>query len=315
MSVSNLTYTLFGIMALALFPTLLSGQFTVDPGGLVSIKQGSTMYIDMDFKVNAVNGSSGYFSDQTTNGDITITGNVSVERYMTPDVWHNVASPVSSENSSSFTGTELIFYYDETLILNDWNFGWVMYSGPLSVPRGYDVLFYTTGVLVDYTGTGGQLNTGSYTIGLTNTNSTPTEIASHKGWNLVANPYPSPVDWQASSGWNKSSINDAKYIWDGANDIYTIWVGGGAPFGVNGGTQYIPSNQGFWVQATGNGNFGIANAVRTGFITGTPDYYKEIEVVDYPVLSLVAYGDTHSDEAVIRFIEGNKSGKQKHCLA
>jgi hypothetical protein len=283
------------------------GQLTIDPGGLVSIKDGSTMYIGMDFKINAIDGSSGYFSDQTsTPGDVTVTGNVSIERYMAADIWHNAASPVSNESMSVYTGSDDVWYYDESLILNDWNFGWVwMTSGNLAVPRGYDVYFDGTDVLVDYTGTGNELNTGSYSIAVSNTNSTPTEVAAHKGWNLVANPYPSPVDWQASSGWNKSNINDAKYIWDGTNTIYTIWVGGGAPIGINGGTQYIPSNQGFWVQAVSNGNFGMNNAVRTGFITGTPDYYKETEVFDYPLLSLVVTDEYHSDEAVIRFIEGN----------
>ncbi len=282
-------------------------QLTIDPGGLVSIKDGSTMYIDMNFKINAIDGSSGYFSDQTlTPGDVSVTGNLSIERYMVADIWHNVAPPVSNENSSVYAGTDMVWFYNETLIFNDWNFGWVWQpSGALNVPRGYDVLFYTTDVLVDYTGTGGELNTGSYTIGVTTTNSTPTEIAAHKGWNLVGNPYPSPVDWQASSGWSKSNINDAKYIWDGDNTIYTIWLGGGAPIGINGGTQYIPSNQGFWVQAVSNGNFGIGNATRTGFITGTPDFYKSQEVFDYPILSLIAKNEIHSDEAIIRFIEGN----------
>lgn len=282
-------------------------QLTIEPGGLVSIKDGTTMYIGTDFKIYSINGSSGYFSDQTlTPGDVTVTGNVSIERYMVADVWHNAASPVSNETSSVYVGTDDVWYYDETLILNDWNFGWVWQpSGSLAVPRGYDVYFDGSDVLVDYTGTGNELNTGSYSIAITNTNSTPTEVAAHKGWNLVANPYPSPVDWQSGSGWNKSNINDAKYIWDGTNDIYTIWIGGGSPIGINGGTQYIPSNQGFWVQAVSNGNFGIGNATRTGFITGTPDYYKDKEVFDYPLLSLIVKDEFHSDEAVIRFIDGN----------
>lgn len=285
----------------------LHAQFTIDPGGLVSIKNGTTMQINMDLKINAIDGSSGYFSDQTlTLGDIDVTGDVSIERYMVADIWHNVAAPVSAETSSVYAGTDMIWYYDETLIMNDWEFGWVWQpTGALSVPRGYDVIFYTTDVLVDYTGTGSELNTGSFTIGVTNTNSTPSEIPAHKGWNLVGNPYPSPVDWQASSGWNKSNINDAKYIWDGDNDIYTIWLGGGAPIGVNGGTQYIPSNQGYWVQATTTGNFGFNNAVRTGFMTATPDFYKSQEILDYPLLSLVASNESHSDETIVRFIEGN----------
>ncbi len=299
------------IVCIVLVMTVASfAQLTIDPGGLISIKQGSSMYIGTDFKINAINGGSGIFSDQTTNGDVTITGNVSVERYLVKEIWHNVASPVSSATTSvyddSFSTYDLVFYYDETMVYNDWNFGWVlMNSGDALTPfKGYDVLD-SADITVDYTGSGSAaLNTGAYTIAVTNTSSTPTEIASHKGWNLVGNPYPSPVDWQASSGWTKTSINDAKYIWDGTNDQYTIWLGGGAPVGINGGTQYIPSNQGFWVQATSNGNFGISNAVRTGYITGTPDFYKSGEVFDYPLVSLIAEGDGHTDETIVRFIEG-----------
>ena len=284
----------------------IKAQLTIDPGGLVAIKDGSTMYIDMDLKINAVNGSSGYFSDQiTSSGSVSITGDVSVERYMVADIWHNVASPVSNETSAVFTGTNMIWYYDETLILNHWEMGWVWYSGALNTFMGYDVLFHTTDVLVDYTGTGAELNTGPYSRAVTITNSVPTETPEHKGWNLTANPYPSPIDWQIAAGYNKSNINNAKYIWDGTNTIYTIWIGGGAPIGINGGTQYIPSNQGFWVQAVSNGNFGINNAARTGFMTATPDYYKSQEVFDYPLLSLIASNEQYSDEAIIRFIEGN----------
>ena len=292
--------------------SFIMAQFTVAPGGYITIKEGSTLKIDMDLNIESIPGSSGYLVDQTVNGDVIITGNISVERYMTADVWHNAASPVSDENSNVYAGTDHVYYYNETIILNDWNFGWIWYSGPLTVFRGYDIYFIATAVTVNYTATGAQtLNTGSYNIGVTKTDPANPEIPAHKGWNLVGNPYPSPVDWLATSGWNKADINDAKYIWDGANDIYTIFIGGGAPIGINGGTRFIPSNQGFWVQAVQDGTFGISNAVRVGDITGTPDYYK-IEPVDYPLVSLVASGNNKSDELIIRFIEGTTVGFDKN---
>jgi hypothetical protein len=40
-------------------------------------------------------------------------------------------------------------------------------------------------------------------------------------------------------------------------------------------------------------------------MTATPDYYKSQEVFDYPLLSLIASNEQYSDEAIIRFIEGN----------
>ena len=118
-------------------------QFSIGPGGFVTLKEGGSLMIGTDLHIKSVAGSSGHFADQTVNGDVTITGDITVERYMAPDIWHNVASPVSNETSDCFTGTDLVFWYDETLIWNDWNFGWVWYigatGGPLMVFRGYDV--------------------------------------------------------------------------------------------------------------------------------------------------------------------------------
>lgn len=292
----------------------VKAQLSIGPGGWITVKEGGSMMIGTDLHIKSVPDSSGYFVDQTISGDVTITGDILVERYLTPDIWHNVASPVSNETSSCYTGTDLVFWYNESLIWNDWNFGWVWYygatGGPLMIFRGYDVLFYDTPVTVNYLATGPEtLNTGSYTYNITNSDPAPypEEIPSHKGWNLAGNPYPSPVDWLAASGWDKSDINDAKYIWDGENDIYTIFIGGSAPFGLNGGTRFIPSNQGFWVQAVQTGSISINNSTRLGDMTGTPDFYK-LEAPGYPFISLLATGNDRQDEIAIRFIEGTSVG-------
>lgn len=302
------------LFALASGIPLALGQFSISPGEYVTVQAGGSLMIGTDLHIKSVDGASGALADQNVNGDITITGDVTVDRYMSANEWHNVASPVSNETSAVFTGTDLVFWYNETQIWNDWNFGWTWYSGatggPLMVFRGYDVYFNTSPVTVNYEATGTEtLNTGPYTYNVTITDPTPnpTEIPSHLGWNLTGNPYPSPVDWLAASGWDKSDINDAKYIWDGTNDVYTIFIGGGSPYGLNGGTRFIPSNQGFWVQAVTTGTFGINNAVRLGSMTATPDFYK-LAPVDYPVICLVASGNGKRDEVALRFIQGTTGG-------
>jgi hypothetical protein len=282
---------------------------TIAPGGYITVKEDNLLYIGMDLLIESVPNSSGYFVDYSTNSGLVVTDDILVQRYMTANRWHNIASPVSNETTAAFSSnTDLIFYYDNSLIQNDWNFGWVWYtSGPLAVFAGYDVYFYDNPVTVTYTATGAEtLNTGSYntSVFITNTDTTP----SHNSWNLVCNPYPSPVDWLTEPGWDKSNINDAKYIWDGLDSIYTIFIGGAVPFGLNGGTRFIPSNQGFWVQAEANGNFGINNACRVAVMdASTPDFYKNY-LDDYPLVSLIATGNGKSDEAVIRFIPGTTEG-------
>ncbi len=281
-------------------------QVTIDSTSWITVKPGTGFFVGTDLNIRAGAGGSGHFCDQNPGGCSTITGQVKVERYLSANGWHNVASPISNATSNVFGGTDLVFYYDETIIMNDWEFGWVFYDGPLSVMRGFDVYPDGTPAMVVYDGgAAGALNNGPYTIGVTRTNVPNGEIESHKGWNLVGNPYPSPVDWLAENGWDKSDINDAKYIWNPERGNYTIFLGGNNPVGINGATRYIPANQGFWVQALQDGSLQVNNAARCGTMVNTPGFYKS---GDYPVVFLKVEGHGFSDETLIRFLPEAKEG-------
>lgn len=286
---------------------MLQAQVVINPGSALTVKDGTALFVDTSLTLRSNSAKSGFLVDQTMSNGVGITGSVAVERYLSANAWHNVSAPLSNANSSLFTGTDLIFWYDETQVLNDWNFGWMWHTGALNAMQGYDVFLPAT-ITVSYSSANpGDLNTGNFNIGVTRTNLADGETESHKGWNLVGNPYPSPVDWLAASGWNKSAINDAKYTWNELTQVYTIFLGGGSPIGLNGGTRFIPSNQGFWVQALQNGLFNLNNSARVGQMEATPDYYKASET-DWPTLKLVASGNGFNDEAIIRFIPGASPG-------
>jgi hypothetical protein len=68
----------------------------------------------------------------------------------------------------------------------------------------------------------------------------------HDGWNLIGNPYPSTIDWDAPTGWTRAGMSDFIYMIDYVTNSYTTYMLNGP--GTNGGTQYIPTGQGFWVQ-------------------------------------------------------------------
>jgi len=84
----------------------------------------------------------------------------------------------------------------------------------------------------------------------------------YRGWNLLANPYPSDIDWDASGvgTWNKpASMLDAYYRWNGEGSGYGFYVGGS---GVWAGTlpapanpNIIPSSQGFFVKLSQLGTY------------------------------------------------------------
>ena len=99
----------------------------------------------------------------------------------------------------------------------------------------------TSDITVDVTG---APKIGNHNFGVTFTASGG---ASEDGWNLVANPYPSNIDWNAASGWTKSNVSGTIYIWNADFNQFATWNG---TSGTNGGSRFIASSQGFYVQTT-----------------------------------------------------------------
>ena len=88
----------------------------------------------------------------------------------------------------------------------------------------------------------GPIETGSIPIAISTTNN---------NFNLVPNPYPSPIDWDNVT---KTNVNDAMWVRT-ANNIFSTYVGGipaNAPFG--GWTGEVATGQAFWTQSNAGGN-------------------------------------------------------------
>jgi hypothetical protein len=67
------------------------------------------------------------------------------------------------------------------------------------------------------------------------------------GWNLIGNPTPSTIDWDAASGWTKTNMDGTIYVWNPADTVggYKTWNG---TIG-NLGSGKIAPFQAFWVKA------------------------------------------------------------------
>lgn len=72
--------------------------------------------------------------------------------------------------------------------------------------------------------------------------------AADSGWNLVGNPYTASIDWDNSSGWTKTNVDQTIYIWDYDTNQYKTW--NGSTGDLNSGL--IAPFQGFWVKANSN---------------------------------------------------------------
>jgi hypothetical protein len=66
------------------------------------------------------------------------------------------------------------------------------------------------------------------------------------GWNLVGNPYQSTIDWSAGTGWTRTNLDGAFYVWNNEIGDYQSH---------NGSAGTLPNDliapwQGFWVQSS-----------------------------------------------------------------
>ncbi len=272
-------------------------------------------------KVNGQFHSDGYLTllstaDQTALIDGSGTGevleNVTVQRYLDPGFGYKyISSPFQSatvnelSNEVNLGAAFPAFYgYDEDLISS----GWINYtntSGILVPLHGYASNFGSSpaAITVDMTGV---VNNNAISVALYNHNEPYT-----KGFNLVGNPYPSPIDWNATNGWTKTNIDDAIYYFDASDTnqytgTYSSYINGISSDGI--ANNIIPAMQGFFVHVSDGaypvaGMLGMDNTVRVDNLL--PTYHKPEGSLS-PLIRLKARftnAETASDATVIYFDE------------
>jgi len=246
------------------------------------------------------------------SGAGAVLGNVTMQRYLPSAFGYRyISSPFQAAtvnelaNDLNLNATfPTLYYYDENLT----SLGWVRYttaSNVLNPMQGYAANFgaVATARTIDISGV---VSSGARSLTLYNHNRTYT-----LGFNLVGNPYPSPVDWDAASGWTRTNIDNAVYYFNpGATDQYTgsysSYINGVSSDGV--ANNIIPAMQGFFVHVS-NGTFPVTgtltvnNNARVNNLT--PSYHR-VTGADAPLLRLEAgYNDEGypPDPVVIYFEE------------
>jgi hypothetical protein len=212
-----------------------------------------------------------------------VTGNITVQRYMSIEgpnntrIYRYITSPVQggtvadiqeeipvtgtfvgSTNCKDCTTTQSMFAYNETVITDvngsgssDFNDGYIDFPDAVNTEvlqpgRGYTMFVRGNYLLSPVWDIRGVANQGNISLPVSFTSS---GTIANDGWNLVGNPYPSVIDWNAATGWTKTNISGTIYIADNGGETlqYAIWNG---TTGINGGSRYIPIGQAFWVKAT-----------------------------------------------------------------
>ncbi len=219
-------------------------------------------------------------------GSITYSGGgqANVERYLTQGHWHLVSSPVSNALSGMFFGD---YFQNHAEASNGWT-DIASESYPLDIMKGYALWSVEAAPTTELFP--GTTNTGVLNKAFTENG---------QGWNLMGNPYPSALDWDAVS--LPPELNGAIWLFDptiGANGDYVYYINGGGA--ANTTTQYIPSGQGFFVRATGgSGTLTFDNSDR---VHNGQAFYKNS---DKELLVLKVTGNNVTTQTAIRFNESS----------
>ena len=248
----------------------------------------------------------------------SVNGDLTVERFVpiAPQGHHFLSSPVSSASigelsddiAISLVGTyPTLYFYDETIQSDHSIDGWTAptsLSHPMAAGTGITAYFdASNGVTIDITG---DINSGTICVPL---NSTPPIIpyvgnCPPDGWNLIGNPYPSPIDFNQLMALSSTSsdVENTLYIWDPTSSTYFSYINGVSSPANFGGI--IPSMQAFWVRTSSFSNLCFEDAIRiTDPNAATNDFYKS-NTQNESLLRLEINGQGLTSEAVFRFNEG-----------
>ena len=193
--------------------------------------------------------------------------NSSLTRSWSAD-WHFVSSPVANQTIESFIPTEENYdFYSWSEFNSTWNnqkkdnsttnYFYTDNGMNFKEGRGYLVAYENEGYKKFF----GTLNNGDVTYPLSCSTDGEFTVERYTGFNLLGNPYPSYIDWEAE-GWTRDML-ELQTVWiydDDVKNYITYTLGGVA---TNGGSQYIAPCQGFFVKAKTPGDFVMTNDIRT----------------------------------------------------
>ena len=209
-------------------------------------------------------------------------------------VYHLVSVPLTQASNPLSGLFEWSYLFNFDVATQEWvAMGTSLYN-PLYVNQGYMIYKYPGSEKWETDTTysfAGPINNGYFEC---NVDYSPI-LNSH---NLVPNPYPSAIDWDAANGWTKTNVYNAIWIWNPTAKNYAAY---GSNAGTNGATKYIPVGQSFFVSASAAAPaLMMNNDVR---VHDNQAFLKnENEIVE--LLRIHSSANSFSDEAIIRFSDG-----------
>lgn len=279
-------------------------KFTIDPLKNVTVNTALS---------NNSGSAAGLLLRSTTAGTASLlhnSGNVpaTIQRFVTGSssltamMYHMVSVPLVTSNAS----TSNLFYgsylFDFTEATNSWNALGAATNTVLDETRGYMTYApFDAGATYVFAGEMNNNNGGVSTFQALTSSGAPYDNS--RGWNLVPNPYPSAIDWNASEGWTKTNLDGSIYFWpagaSASSGNYCVWNGSYGT-GTPAGSRYIPLGQSFFVHANGaSPELKMDNRVR---VHNSQAFYKNSEN-SANLLRIQCDANNAFDELIVNFKE------------
>jgi hypothetical protein len=277
------------------FEIQTGASLTIDAGKALTVNGSTNNNGTLLVKAN-VTGIGSFIN----NGSITGSGTFQMEQYLTgaggttpTGVFHYVGSPVVGAEASGFdiaSGNKLWSYNEAAGSYSQVTDG----ATVLSAMAGHVVRM---GSDASRTLTGSSFNTGNQSIGLSRTGTSN----SARGYNLVANPYPSTVSWNNATRTNLETTIVYRANQNGTM-LYDVYNGTnelGTNNNLNGAvTGDISPGQAVWARVNADGNTGILTFENANRIHGTLAGIYKLAVEEGTVRMVLSNG-TNSDEAIL----------------
>ncbi len=291
-------------MFVFLFPFLIIAQeVRVEANTRITIESGTTMDLTTGDLVLESDVSGDVSLIVLGAVEINDNGKTNAERYLpgSEQAWHFLSAPVGGMAISGSVfepGDNDDFYAWDEPSPGTWsNYKNTTVAPIFSVINGGDNFVAAKGYLLAFNEANptktfsGDLQVGDLDFTLKNSSSDK-DYSYNEGWNLMANPYSSAIDWNDAT--RSQFQDDFAYVYDPA-----AGGGGGGFIDIDGSSAdaFIAANQGFFVHAiTGanNQSFTFTNAMQAH--GGT--FYKSKAEDEKLVLRLT--GDQFYDETTIR---------------
>ncbi len=231
------------------------GKLTILPDAVVETTLGSSLNVKTDLIIKSDAAGSGILLD---NGTLSVTGNSQFEKFIDANSEELISPPVANATEQDFANAAISIYDTESGTWKTAEANTVFAAGnAVSLPQG------GTSETVVFEGI---LNTGDITLDLK---------AGTTGFNLIGNPYPSPIDWSLLDV-NGTNVGKAIYRWDDNLKNFKVNVNniGNTGSGIN-------TAEGFMVYVTGDTQITLDNTLRVKEID------ENIETADLFALTLV----------------------------